>query len=63
MAKKSFTAVAYKKTPNSNSVVFEKVNSIVKSTASPLQVIVNSGNQQQHSIPGATVNFMAGYVF
>ncbi|VDO37515.1 unnamed protein product [Onchocerca flexuosa] len=63
MAKKAFTAVIVTKIPsNSNSDEFEKVDSVIKSAVSPLQVIVSSGNQQQHPIPEATINFITGYV-
>ncbi|CAG9533055.1 unnamed protein product [Cercopithifilaria johnstoni] len=55
------TAVVITKMPNNDSDVFEKVNSVVKSSVSPLQVTVISGNQQQHPAPEATINFMAGF--
>ncbi|VDK65003.1 unnamed protein product [Onchocerca ochengi] len=62
MAKKAFTAVIVTKIPsNNNSDVFEKADSVIKSAVSPLQVIVSSGNQQQHPIPEATISFITGF--
>ncbi|KAL3984736.1 hypothetical protein ACH3XW_35770 [Acanthocheilonema viteae] len=62
MAKKNFTAVVVTtKIPNNDSDAFEKVDSFFKSAVSPLQVIVNSGNQQQNSALETTINFMAGF--
>lgn len=50
------------KMSSSNCDTIEKVDLDVKSTVSPLQVIVNSGTQQQHTTPEATINFLAaGY--
>ncbi|EJD74189.1 hypothetical protein LOAG_18458 [Loa loa] len=60
MAKKAFTIATVTKIPN-NDAVFEEVDSVANSTISPLQVIVSSGNQQQHPVPETVINFMAGF--
>uniref|UniRef100_A0A915PUQ1 Uncharacterized protein n=1 Tax=Setaria digitata TaxID=48799 RepID=A0A915PUQ1_9BILA len=56
---KKTSTVVIAKTPNSVFTVSEKNDSLMKSATLPLQVIVNSGSQQQHSTSGATINFMA----
>ncbi|VDK88966.1 unnamed protein product [Litomosoides sigmodontis] len=56
---KSSSAVVMTKLSNNNCDTVEKLDLVVKSTASPLQVIVNCATQQHHTTPEATINFIA----
>ncbi|MCP9256900.1 hypothetical protein DINM_000141 [Dirofilaria immitis] len=59
MAKETCTAIIVSKISNNNSEILEKMDTVIMSTISPLQVIVSSGSQQPQSIP-KTINFISG---